>query len=203
MVTRALLLRVGAKPGNEAAVDTLLRGALPLVAAEPATRVWFALRLHGAEWGVFDAFVDDAGRDAHLNGAVPRELGNAQALFSTAPWIQKLDVLASKLPPTADPASALHKALLLTFKAKAGHEAQVEQFLRDAKPFVDDEPGTVAWFAFRGDDGRYGIFDAFADNGARFSHLVGHVPRELAKHALSLLGSMPDMEMIDVLAAKL
>lgn len=30
-----------------------------------------------------------------------------------------------------------------------------------------------------------------------------HVPRELAKHALTLLGSMPDMEMLGIEAEKL
>lgn len=33
--------------------------------------------------------------------------------------------------------------------------------------------------------------------------LAGRVPRELAKHAASLLGSVPDMDKCDVLAAKL
>ncbi|MFC3110298.1 hypothetical protein ACFQAT_22095 [Undibacterium arcticum] len=46
------------------------------------------------------------------------------------------------------------------------------------------------------------IFDVFPDNGGRFAHLAGHGPRELAKHALSLLGSMPDLEILNVLAEK-
>ncbi len=33
--------------------------------------------------------------------------------------------------------------------------------------------------------------------------LAGRIPRELAKHAASLLGSVPDMDRCDVLAAKL
>jgi len=39
-------------------------------------------------------------------------------------------------------------------------------------------------------DGEYGIFDVFPDGGARFAHLTGHVPRELAKHTLTILGSV-------------
>ena len=66
-----------------------------------------------------------------------------------------------------------------------------------------DEPKTTAWFAIRTEDGEYGIFDVFPDNGGRFAHLAGHVPRELAKHALTLLGSMPEMEMLSVEAEKL
>lgn len=49
----------------------------------------------------------------------------------------------------------------------------------------------------------YGIFDVFPDGGGRFAHLTGHVPRELAKHALSLLGSVPDPDLPSVLASKL
>jgi hypothetical protein len=37
MVTVALLLRLEAKPGKEAAVEGFLRGGLPLVEAEPPT----------------------------------------------------------------------------------------------------------------------------------------------------------------------
>ena len=39
--------------------------------------------------------------------------------------------------------------------------------------------------------------------GGRLKRLTGHVPRELAKHALSLLGSLPDPDLLDVLAENL
>jgi hypothetical protein len=61
-----------------------------------------------------------------------------------------------------------------------------------------EEPETTAWFAIRTEDNKYGIFDVFPDHGGRFKHLTGHVPRELAKHALSLLGSVPDTDLLDV-----
>src|SRR5476651_2726508 len=92
------------------------------------------------------------------------------------------------------------KGLLLTFPAKTGHAAQAEQFVRDAQPWVRDEQKTTSWFGLRMENGDYGIFDVFPDNGGRFSHLTGHVPRELATHALSLLGGMPDITLLDVLA---
>ena len=94
------------------------------------------------------------------------------------------------------------RGLLLTFKAKQGHQADVERFLRDAQALVEREPGTAAWFALHLEDGEYGIFDVFPDNMARLSHLSGQVPRELTKHALSLLGGVPDMDMLQVLAAR-
>jgi hypothetical protein len=47
-------------------VTSLLEGGLALAAEEPATIAWFAIRLGPSEFGIFDAFPDDAGRQAHL-----------------------------------------------------------------------------------------------------------------------------------------
>lgn len=198
--TKALLVHLESRYGKENEVEDLLRSALALVKQEPATAAWFALRFGRAEYGIFDAFPDDAGRSAHLAGQVAQALTTrAGELLVHPPRIRHLDVLADKRPLIAPPGIDT-KALLLTFAAKAGHEQQVEQFLRDGKGWVMDEPKTTAWFALRMENGEYGVFDVFPDNGARFHHLTGHVPRELAKHALSLLGSFPDLSMIEVLA---
>jgi hypothetical protein len=128
-------------------------------------------------------------------------MGKVGTLFAEAPRIRKLDVLAYKIPETAV-TEPDRKGLLLTFKAKSGHEHQVEQFLTDARELVLQEPHTTAWFAIRLDDGEYGIFDVFPDQGGRFHHLTGHVTRGLATHALSLLGSLPDPELPEILAEK-
>jgi quinol monooxygenase YgiN len=203
MVSKGLLVRLEVKHGKDDEVEEFLRSALPLVRQEPATTAWFAIRFGRSEYGIFDVFPDDAGRDAHLTGAVAKALlGRAEELFSEAPRIQKLDILADKLPGTA-PAEPVTKGLLLTFKAKSGHEQAVEQFLRDARPIVEAEPKTTAWFALSFGDGEYGIFDVFPDHGGRFAHLTGHVARELAKHALTLLGSLPDPELPNILADNL
>jgi quinol monooxygenase YgiN len=201
MVTRGLLVRLEARHGKDAEVEDFLRSALPLARQELTTVAWFAIRFGRSEYGIFDVFLDDAGRDAHLAGPIAQALmAQAEALFVTPPQIHKLTVLADKLPVGTSKLST--KALLLTFKAKDGRKPEVEQFLRDAKAQVQQEEGTTAWFAIHLDNGDYGIFDVFPDNGARFTHLIGHVPRELAKHALSLLGSMPDLELINVIAEK-
>jgi len=66
---------------------------------EPGTIAWFGLRLGPSTFGIFDAFPDEAARDAHLSGRVAAALKErAPDLFATAPQIEKLDVLASKLP---------------------------------------------------------------------------------------------------------
>jgi quinol monooxygenase YgiN len=99
MVTVGLLVRVTAKPGREDDVQKFLEGALPLVEDEPATTAWFAVRFGPAEFGIFDAFPDDAGRQAHLQGKVAEALmANASELLAGAPSIELVDVLADKLP---------------------------------------------------------------------------------------------------------
>jgi quinol monooxygenase YgiN len=202
-ITKGLLVRLAAKPGREDDVESFLADGRSLVAQEPDTTAWFAVRFGRSEYGIFDVFPDDQGRDAHLSGAVASALSDrSDELFEQSPEIMRADVLAHKLP--SGPLNAdVTKGLLLTFAPKSGHEDEVAEFLRGARGIVEEEEGTLAWFAIRLEDGRFGIFDVFPDNRARLTHLTGRVPRELAKHALSLLGSLPDMDKVDVLAAKL
>lgn len=202
MISRGLLVRLEAKPGKDAEVEAFLRSALPLVQREVGTNAWFAVRFGRGEYGIFDVFPDDNARDAHLAGPVAQALTQRGGeLFAKAPRIQKLVILASKTPTAAPEQDT--KGLLLTFEAKSGHESEVEQFLREAQPMVMEEPETTAWFAIQTDEGEYGIFDVFPDNRGRLAHLAGRVPRELLKHAATLLGSMPDLEMLNVEAEKL
>ena len=99
MVKLALFVRLEAKPGQEAAVADFLAGALPLANAESGTTAWFALKFGPSTFGVFDAFQDEAGRQAHLSGPIAAALmANASELLSEAPNIRKAQVLADKLP---------------------------------------------------------------------------------------------------------
>ncbi len=99
MVTVALLVRLEVKPGKEKEVADFLRGGLPLAQDEPATTAWFALQLGPTTFGIFDAFPDDAGRQAHLAGRIAAALmAKAPELLAQPPAIEKVDVLAAKLP---------------------------------------------------------------------------------------------------------
>ena len=99
MVKVALLVRLDAKPGKEAAVEKFLAGALSLANQEATTPVWFALRLGPSTFGIFDAFADNAGRQTHLSGPIASALmANAAELLARAPQIEQVDVLAVKLP---------------------------------------------------------------------------------------------------------
>jgi quinol monooxygenase YgiN len=203
MISKGLLVKVEARAKKSAEVEGFLRGALDAVRQEPATTVWFAIHFGGSTYGVFDAFPNEAGRQAHLAGAVPKILmGEVGVLFERAPEIQRLDVLAFKLP-AAPSVNGVTKGVLLTLPPKEGKHAELEKFLRDAQPLVEAEPKTRAWFALRFENGDCGIFDVFEDNAGRLAHLAGAVPRELAKHGLSLLGGMPDPDLVDVLADRI
>ena len=99
MLKTALFVRLEAKPGKEQEIADFLRSALPLVNAEPTTTVWFGIQLGQSTFGIFDAFPDEAGRQAHLTGKVAAALmAKASELFSQPPSIEKVDVLAEKLP---------------------------------------------------------------------------------------------------------
>lgn len=194
-----LLVRFDAMHGKDDNVANLLRGAVDLLQGEPDTQDWYGLRFGRHEFGIFDTFSNEASREAHLEGPVADALLDARPTLDGFPSIDRLRVIAQKRPANA---TAVRKGLLLTFRARAGHEAEVEQFLRDALTLVEAETGTVAWYAIQRAHGDYGIFDVFADSGARFAHLAGHVPRELAKHATRLLGGMPEMHMLDIVAER-
>ena len=98
-VNVALWVRLEAKPGEEEAVAEFLRQGKALVEAEPATIAWFGIRLGPSTFAIFDAFPDEAGRQAHLSGKVAAALmEKAKDLLAEPPSIQKADVLAAKLP---------------------------------------------------------------------------------------------------------
>ncbi|WP_420992611.1 putative quinol monooxygenase [Cupriavidus sp. 30B13] len=99
MVKLALWVPLHAKPGKEKEVEAFLLGGLPLVQEEGGTTAWFALKLGPSMYGIFDAFEDEQGRQAHLSGKVAAALmARAPDLFAKPPSIEKMDVLAAKLP---------------------------------------------------------------------------------------------------------
>ena len=80
-------------------MESFLKSGLAVVEDEPDTIAWFAIRLGKSTFGIFDAFPDESGRQAHLAGRVAEALmAKADELFSQPPSIEKVDVLAAKLP---------------------------------------------------------------------------------------------------------
>jgi quinol monooxygenase YgiN len=100
---------VESKPGKENEVEAFLKSALPLAEREPETTSWYAVKIGPSKFGIFDTFPGEKGRDAHLSGDIAKALmAKAPELFSKAPEIHKIDILASKTPKAAG-ASAGHR----------------------------------------------------------------------------------------------
>jgi quinol monooxygenase YgiN len=98
MITVGILVHLEAKAGKEEALATFLMQGLELANQETTTPVWFALRLGGGSFAIFDAFADEAGRQAHLTGPIAEALmAQAPHLLAKPPAIQQLEVMGSKL----------------------------------------------------------------------------------------------------------
>ena len=97
MIKFALFARLEAKPGKEAAVREFLEMGLALANREYTTPIWFALKLSESTFGVFDAFENEAGRKAHLEGPIAQALmTKADELFTRPPSIEPIEVLGLK-----------------------------------------------------------------------------------------------------------
>jgi len=98
MLTVALFARLEAKPGKENEVAKFLEAGLAMANQETTTPIWFALRLGPTTFGVFDAFTNESGRQAHLNGPIAKALmAQAPQLFAKPPAIEQIEVLGAKL----------------------------------------------------------------------------------------------------------
>jgi quinol monooxygenase YgiN len=99
MLTHGLFARLEAKPGKESEVEAFLQQGLQLANQEATTPLWFALRLGPTSFAIFDAFLNDAGRQQHLSGPIAKALmAHAPSLLVTPPTIERMDVLGAKLP---------------------------------------------------------------------------------------------------------
>lgn len=97
-VSKALLVRLEALPGREDDVRDFLNQGLSIVEGEPKTVRWFGIQFGPSSFGIFDAFPDDDGRQAHLSGEVAKALGDNTGELFEEPMIEQLDVVAEKQP---------------------------------------------------------------------------------------------------------
>ena len=98
MLTKALLVRLEALPGKEQELADFLTEARTIVMDEPGTVAWFAIQFGPSTFGVYDVFPDDDARDAHLAGGVGQALGPNTGVLFSEPQIEKIDILADKVP---------------------------------------------------------------------------------------------------------
>jgi quinol monooxygenase YgiN len=94
------------------------------------------------------------------------------------------------------------KALAVKLVAKPGKEADVEAFLNSGLALVNEEPLTVTWYAVKFNENTFGIFDTFDSDEGRDAHLNGKVAEALMASATELLAEPPQIDKVDILAAK-
>jgi quinol monooxygenase YgiN len=96
-VKHGLLALLEAKPGKGDELGAFLVEGRALAAAEVGTVTWYAFKLSDTQYGIFDSFETEEGRQAHLNGEIPTALGQvAPDLLATEPDIRLVDVIAQK-----------------------------------------------------------------------------------------------------------
>jgi len=94
------------------------------------------------------------------------------------------------------------KAIAAKLVAKPGKEAEVEALLTSALSLANQEPLTTTWYAVKFNENTFGIFDTFASDEGRDAHLNGQIAAALMAKADELLAEPPQIDKVDVLAAK-
>jgi quinol monooxygenase YgiN len=97
---------------------------------------------------------------------------------------------------------SVDRGLFVILEAQPGKEDELAAFLAQAQPLAEAEPGTITWYAFKLSETTYGIFDTFADEDGRQAHLSGPIATALGQAGPGLLAKDPDIQRIDILAAK-
>src|ERR1700730_4093222 len=90
--------------------------------------------------------------------------------------------------------------LLVMLEARSGKEADAEAFLKSAQPLALDEKATLKWYAIKLGPRKFGIFDTFANEAGRNTHLTGEIAKALTARANELFAVPPEVQKVEVLA---
>ena len=92
-----LLATLVAKPGKGDDLANFLEKGRALAAAEPDTATWYAFKIDETTYGIFDTFETEDGRNAHINGEIPRALASVSSeLLARDAEITPLGIVAVK-----------------------------------------------------------------------------------------------------------
>ena len=97
----------------------------------------------------------------------------------------------------------LSLGLFVRLEAKPGKEKDVAAFLKQGLQMANQEPTTLTWFSVRLGPSTFAVFDAFADEAGRQTHLNGPIAQALMAKAPNLLATPPSIEKTEILGAKL
>ena|SRR5215813_11029312 len=93
--------------------------------------------------------------------------------------------------------------LFVRLEAKPGKENEVASFLAQGLQLAKQEATTKMWFSLRLSPATFAVFDAFADEPGRQTHLNGPIAKALMEIAPKLLAAPPSIEKTEILGAKL
>lgn len=96
---KAFYIHLEALPGKEEEVVRMLADILGCVEGEPATGPWYAVRYSPRVFGIFEAFPDLAGRQAHVDGGggdIFRDVERMNAILAQPAHVFRVDILMSK-----------------------------------------------------------------------------------------------------------
>jgi quinol monooxygenase YgiN len=92
-----VLALLEAKPEKGGDLGRFLQNGRALAVAEEGTVTWYAFKVSETAYGIFDTFEDEDGRQAHLNGEIPKALANvAPELLASNPDIRTVEIVAVK-----------------------------------------------------------------------------------------------------------
>jgi quinol monooxygenase YgiN len=93
--------------------------------------------------------------------------------------------------------------LFVRLEAKPGKERDVAAFLAQGLQLAKQETTTELWFSLRLSPSTFAVFDAFAHEEGRQTHLNGPIAKALMEIAPKLLAGPPSIEKTEILGAKL
>ena len=86
-----------AKPEKGDDLAAFLEGGRALAEREEGTITWYAFKVDGTTYGIFDTFETEAARQAHLDGEIPKALAQVGPdLLAADPDIRAVEILAVK-----------------------------------------------------------------------------------------------------------
>ena len=92
-----ILALLEARPGKSEELAAFLEQGRELALAEEGTVTWYAFMVDETTYGIFDSFASEAGRQAHLEGEIPRALAQLGGeLLAKEPDIRLVELIAVK-----------------------------------------------------------------------------------------------------------
>lgn len=96
-VKLGILALLEAKPQRGDDLGRFLEQGRAIAAAEGGTVTWYALKLDETNYGTFDTFENEEGRQAHIDGEIPAALAQVgDDLLAKAPDIRPVEIVAVK-----------------------------------------------------------------------------------------------------------